>query len=127
MKKLILITFLATPMFADENDPICKEFLTFEAELNKTLPQKTDEVTEATQFSVNCDTNTVKYTKRIVVDLTFKDGWKERKQRQHNQLHCNANGISSLFGWRVMDVLYDSNFKYLATFITEPKDCENNN
>ncbi len=48
---------------------------------------------------------------------------KNRKQRQHTQLHCNANGLSSVSGWTAMDVIYDPNFEYITTFLTEPNDC----
>ena len=112
-------------IIAEDNEYVCKELLSLETDLNKTLPQKLDEVTELTQLSVNCDTNTVKYSKRLLVELSlFSEGWVDRKQRQHTQLHCNASGLSSTYGWIAMDVIYDKNFKYLTTLQTEKTDCE---
>ena len=127
MKKILLLLLLPFTFFlhADDNDSTCQQLLNLESELNKTLPRKIDEATEVTQLSVNCETTTIKYTKRLLVEKTnLAEGWKNRKQRQHTQLHCNANGLSSVSGWTAMDVIYDSNFEYITTFLTEPNDCD---
>ena len=123
---IISILVLSQQASADENNTssYCKDFLNLEVEFNKKLPSPVDEATEMFQFSVNCDTTTVKYTKRILVDLNlFNDGWETRKQRQHTQLHCNARGVASNTGWRAMDVIYNKDFEYIMTLTTEPKDC----
>ena len=126
MKKLLLALLLSFAFFlhAEDKDSVCQELLILETELNKTLPKKIDEITEAIQISVYCETTTVKYTKRLLVETTsLVEGWKNLKQRQHTQLHCNRDGLSSVQGWTAMDVFYDPNYDYIATFITEPKDC----
>ena len=75
------IFFFETAFADDSNSSLCQEYLMAEKELNTTLPRKIDETTEMTQFLVNCDTTTVKYTKRILVDLSlFNEGWQIRKQ-----------------------------------------------
>ena len=126
MKKILLVLLLPITFFihADDNDSTCQELLNFESEFNKKLPRKSGEITEITQLIVNCETTTIKYTKRLLVETTnLAEGWKNRKQKQHTQLHCNANGMSSVYGWTAMDVLYGPNFEYITTFLTEPKDC----
>ena len=126
---LLLIIFMlvfSQKASANENNTssLCKDLQNLEVELNKKFPSQIDETTEMIQFSVNCDTTTVKYTKRILVDLNlFNDGWETRKQRQHTQLHCNAQGMASNSGWTAMDVIYNKDFEYIVTLTTEPKDC----
>jgi len=51
-------------LFADDKK-ICEEFLKMETELNKSLPRNVDEFTELIQFSVNCETEVLKYTRRV--------------------------------------------------------------
>jgi hypothetical protein len=105
-------------------DPICAELVAFEEQTNPTLPRPIDEATELVQVRVNCETQTVSYTKRLLVDLaSLADGWQERKQRQYVQLHCNAQGLASVSGWNAMDVFFDREFNYLATFHATPQDC----
>ena len=103
---------------------VCKEFRKLEEDMNKQLPTQVDEATELISFFVNCDTQTVKYSKRLIVDVNlFNKDWKTRKQRQHTLLHCNKMGLSNTVKWNVIDVFYDQNSKYLVTFNTSPKDC----
>ena len=127
IKKLITIialTFSIGAWAEDNDEAICKEFLKIE-DMNKTFPRKFDETTEIIQISVNCDTTTIKYSKRILVDVSmFNEGWEARKQRQHNQLHCNANGLTSNSGWTAMDVIASKDYEYLTTLTTTPKDCK---
>ena len=123
---IIFMLVLSQKASANENNTSshCKDLQNLEVELNKKFPSQIDETTEMIQFSVNCDTTTVKYTKRILVDLNlFNDGWETRKQRQHTQLHCNAQGMASNSGWTAMDVIYNKDFEYIVTLTTEPKDC----
>ena len=103
----------------------CKTALDFEKETNKTLPRKIDEITSLVQLSVNCETKTIKYTKQIRVDpTTLAQGWQDRKQRQHTELHCNRVGVASTQGWTAMDVIFDNDWKYIVTVKTSPQDCE---
>ena len=112
-------------VFADKASPSCNEALRMEEELNKTYPQKVDNFTEIVQLSVNCDTSVIKYTKRILAyDSDLAKGWRIRKQRQHNQLHCNNQGLASKGGWTAMDVLFDKDYKNLVTLKTSPSDCK---
>ena len=121
---IFLIFSFSTSFSQESASETCNGWLKVEETINKRLPEKIDDATELTGFFVNCDTETVKYAKRILVDVRlFKEGWMVRKQRQHTLLHCNQKGISSTEKWNVMDVFYDKDFKYLVTFNTSPKDC----
>lgn len=103
---------------------ICGELLAFEEDTNRTLPRPVDEATELIQVRVNCDNQTVAYTKRLLLDpATLAEGWQERKQRQYVQLHCNAQGLASVAGWNAMDVLLDPAYNYLLTLKATPADC----
>ena len=129
MKKLLVLLFsvffLYSPTgFADTNSLFCKSALEVEETYNKTFPKKIDEATEIIQISVNCENTVVKYTKRLLVDESLlSEGWDSRKQRQHTQLHCNADGMASTEGWTAMDVFFDKDYGYLITLETTPKDC----
>jgi hypothetical protein len=123
--KLLLLTFLfslfITPAYADD---LCNELLQIEKTINAETPKQIDSATELIQIRVNCENETISYIKRIIADHElFKDGWKIRKQRQHSQLHCNKDGISSISGWTAIDIIYDKNFDYLTEFITNPNNC----
>lgn len=105
-------------------DTFCDEALAEEKRINKTLPKKVDEYTELTQVSVNCDKKVFKYSKRIsAYESDLASGWRSRKQRQHTQMHCNADGTASKYGWTVIDVVYDKEFNYLITLKTTPRNC----
>ena len=129
MKKILgvilpILILSSSSAVADAKSERCSAFLDFESEFSKTLPIKIDEATELIQLSVNCATSTIKYSKLILVDESrLADGSKSRKQRQHTQLHCNANGLSSTEGWTAMDVIFDKDFKYLTTLTTSPANC----
>jgi hypothetical protein len=102
----------------------CVELQKVEAETNRTLPRPIDNATEFVNVRVNCDTKTVVYTKKILVDVSLLPrGWEVRKQRQHSQLHCNQQGLASVGGWTAVDNIYDSNMNFLAALVTEPTDC----
>ena len=122
---IILAIFISSKSYAQRN--ICNEFIKFEKQMSSTLPKKIDEVTEISEFSINCETKVSKYTKRILVDVNlFKAGWKKRKQRQHTNLNCNKRGLASTLRWTAMDVFLDKGFNYLVTLITTPNDCQSN-
>ena len=96
----------------------------FREQISPTLPRAIDETTELAQVKVNCEKKTVAYTKRLLVDpAIMADGWKERKQRQYVQLHCNAQGLASVSGWNVMDTIFDPDYNYLVTLEARPEDC----
>lgn len=83
-----------------------------------------DSMTEVISMRINCATKTQSWAKVLngKEDL-LAEGWRERKQRQHTQLHCNNGGLSSQLGWRVLDQLYDKDFKLIAEFVTTPDMC----
>lgn len=105
-------------------DTLCEAALRFEADTAPRLPQMVDEVTELFQVSVNCETETITYKRRVLVDPDgLANGWHDRKQRQHTQLHCNRTGLASVSGWRAMDIIYGPSHEYLVTLVTTPAEC----
>ena len=113
-----------TPLAAQEISQLCEELLAMEIEINKSTPRDIDEFTVLISVGVNCSLSIVKYTKQITADGNLLAlGWKERKQRQHTQLHCNQVGMASTQNWTSVDVLFDINWNYLVTFTTTPGDC----
>lgn len=121
---VILLTTLiwASPGTADE---FCDELKKFEAQVNADSPRPVDEFTELIQTKVNCETMAVSYTKRILVPANqLPEGAQARKQRQHTQLHCNKEGLASVWKWTAMDVMHDVDFVYIFTLTTKPEDCE---
>lgn len=120
---ILLAFFVSSPSYAKED--ICNEFIKLEKKLSANLPKQVDEITELVEFKVNCSTKTVQYSKRILVNINlFKDDWKNRKQRQHTNMHCNKQGLASSLKWNATDVLFDKDYNYLVTFITQPNDCK---
>jgi hypothetical protein len=115
----------AADVFVDLNNTFCAELTNFQAEINKTAPRKVDEMTEIINVQVNCQNKVVRYSKRILAtEHELAKGWKERKQIQHHQLHCNTAGLASKAKWTAMDVIADKNYQYLITITTTPKDCK---
>lgn len=116
---------LTVPCVAQTSNEVCAQFLEIEKQQNKKLPIQIDQGTEFVQVRVNCDTKTIHYTKRILVDPALLAGaWRERKQRQHTQLHCNARGLASTFGWTALDTVVAPDYSLLATLKTGPADCQ---
>jgi hypothetical protein len=104
---------------------LCRELMAFEEEVNRTLPRQIDEATELVQVKVNCETKSVAYTKRLLVEVAaLAEGWEDRKQRQYVQLHCNDQGLASVNGWSAMDVFFDHQLSYVITLKASPKDCD---
>ena len=103
----------------------CVDARVAENEMAKKLPQKVDEFTTLVEFSVNCDTETVKYVKHLSVDASaLPTGAAERKQRQHTNLHCNRQGLASQEGWTVLDYVYDVNAQLVVALRTTPAMCQ---
>lgn len=120
----ILLAVLAKPADAQTEQEICASFQKSEKEANVKLPMQIDRGTELIQFRVNCDAKIVHYTKRLLVDPKFlADGWRQRKQRQHTQLHCNARGLTSTTGWTALDTMVAPDYSLLVTLETRPTDC----
>lgn len=102
----------------------CAELLEYEARTNAQLPRRLDRATEVIQLRVNCENLVVTYVKRLLVDpAVMAPSWRDRKQRQHTQLHCNRQGLASQSGWTAMDILYGPDYAPLAEFTTRPSDC----
>ena len=118
---VLVITFTATSAAAES---VCEQALRLEAHVNPTLPKMVDEMTELFQFSVNCERELVTYKRRLIADPNeLSDGWLERMQRQHTQLHCNKVGLASTSKWSAQDILYGPDLEYLGTVSTRPDDC----
>lgn len=120
---VFLLVFISSNAHAES---VCDTFKRFEAETNKDTPRKVDFATELIQVRVNCELKIINYVKRLLVDSDkFKSGWRERKQRQHHQLHCNKDGLASNMGWTARDTLYNSNYTLAQELETTPHDCKN--
>jgi hypothetical protein len=126
IKKFLFTSMLATACPILAQDDLCNEFLEIERETNKQLPRKTDAVTEVIQVRTNCQLKIISFIMRLTVDENeLASGWRERKARQHQQLHCNLNGLASTARWTARTVLHSANFlNNLAEFVTRPTDCE---
>jgi hypothetical protein len=123
MFKSTLCVAILLPIVAAA-DQTCDEMQEMEAKINADTPRAIDEATELVQLTVNCETHVVSYKKRLLVSGNLlAEGARERKQRQHTQLHCNRDGIASQMHWTAMDVLYDVDYKYMFTLTTTPASC----
>ena len=121
--KLIFVCFLLLPI-AVSADQVCDQLLALEEAWNAEMPRPVDEHTELIQVRVCCETETISYTKRILIQgHLLPSGAKERKQRQHAQLHCNKGGLASQLRWTAMDLIYDVDLKYLFALTTTPASC----
>lgn len=131
MHRHIIIAAGACLLFATESDAteidntdFCRELLAFEEQTNRTLPRKTDSITTLIQIRVNCELKIATYVFQIDAnDSDLAPGWKERKQRQHDQLHCNQDGLASTLGWTARTTLYSREYNLLAEYFTRPDDC----
>lgn len=94
-------------------------------EMNANAPTKIDTETEFLLLTVNCVGNMVSYTKRLINfhSNVMLDGWQDRKQLSHTQLHCNRDGLATA-GIAVMDTLHNPDGSFAAKFVTSPDDCE---
>lgn len=127
MRKIIIMVAifvigLQTNAVADD---VCITATGFSDELNQSAPVKIDEYTRVLRTDVDCKKKVFTYSKQIEsTEDIMLSGWNARKQNQHTILHCNEDGLSSVFGWSVVDFLYDVNGKSIAVFVTNPKDCK---
>lgn len=122
----ITLAAIATPVLAetDEDRNICKELTAFEAEMAKRLPMAADTATQIISMRINCKTKVQLFSKRLAVsESQLAEGWRERKQRQHIQLHCNRTGLARTIKWTVIDVWYDKDTNLLAEFVAKPEMC----
>jgi hypothetical protein len=137
MKKILLISMLllspkllaeveSQDKLSDINDEtICQELLEYSEETNSKTPLKIDDGTELMLTKVHCSGKIFSYSKRVLVHTSaFLDGWEDRKQLQHTQLHCNKIGLSRAIGWVVRDEIYNNDYTYAATLTTSPEDCK---
>ena len=137
MKKILLISMLllspkllaeveSQDKLSDINDEaICQELLEYSEETNSQTPLKIDDGTELMLTKVHCSGKIFSYSKRVLVHTSvFLDGWEDRKQLQHTQLHCNKIGLSRAIGWVVRDEIYNNDYTYAATLTTSPEDCK---
>ena len=127
MKFYNSIIFLCSIIFLIEvsyaQDEKCNKYLLVEKEISMSLPLDVGEFSRVTEFRVNCETETVIYVKQLALtEEMMTKGFRQRKQRQHTNLHCNKEGIARN-GWSVIDNVYDANLKLLVKLITQPNDC----
>jgi hypothetical protein len=123
----ILMLFTSAPAVAQETNysEICSELRKYEENSSKDLPKQIDEVTELLKVNADCTGRRLSYTKRLLVSTAaMPEGWVERMQRQHVQLHCNIESLATKSGWTVLDNLFGSNYDFVRSFKTAPSDCD---
>lgn len=120
---LIIFSFFSIQSIAMGVMP-CDEALEAEKAYAARLPLKVDELTTLVQFSVYCDSTTVRYVKHVSLDASPLDVDKQAdEQRQHTELHCEQDGLASAAGWTVREYWYDVNMELIAEFTTTPDMC----
>ena len=120
---LLLASASAHAETVDEKE-ICKAFTEYEDSLSKKLSLPADSITDVISMRINCVTKTQSWQQVIkAYDKELAQGWRERKQRQHTQLHCNNDGLSSTLGWTVVTQLSDKDYNLMAEFKTTPEMC----
>jgi hypothetical protein len=125
-KAIVLAVMLITSGLSFAQNDLCSTFLEFERDTNKKLPSQVDGATEIIQVRVNCELKIISYVMRLTRDeRELANGWQERKARQHQQLHCNANGLASQAQWTARTVFQSMDYlSVLSEFITRPSDCK---
>ena len=123
---IVFATMLMSSGLSVAQSDLCSTFLEFERDTNKKLPSQVDSATELIQVRVNCELKIVSYVMRLTRhERELANGWQERKTRQHQQLHCNANGLASQAQWTARTVLHSTDYlSVLSEFITRPSDCK---
>ncbi len=75
-------------------------------------------------MTIICEARIMTYNKRLLAPASILlEGWQGRKQRQHNQLHCNKQGLASKMDFVVIDNIYDKDYSFLIELKTRPSDC----
>ncbi|MEO1309263.1 MAG: hypothetical protein AAFV38_15565 [Pseudomonadota bacterium] len=111
---------------ADEvtDEERCTELQAFAERVNPTLPTALDNVVEVFRVSVDCETKSVQYEKRLNVDRrSVPPGFAERQLAEHRAIHCGPEGLARLHGWTAIDVYFDATASRLATLVASPADC----
>lgn len=127
LAKLIVaaaVLLSGSPVIAQSTDEVCNSLTAAATDINRTLPKRMDQITSLVQFRVNCETRIVTYARTL--DIAFSElapGWRERKQREHTELHCNASGLARTAAFTARDTLMDRNLKHVE-LVTRPKDCK---
>jgi hypothetical protein len=122
---IVCVAMLMISGTAPAQDDLCRAFLEIERDTNKKLPRQVDDATEIIQVRVNCELKMISYIMRLTRDeRELAKGWQERKARQHQQLHCNANGLASKSQWTARTVLHSADYlSLLSELTTRPSDC----
>jgi hypothetical protein len=125
-RAIVFAAMLMTSGLSIAQNDLCSTFLEYERDTNKKLPSQVDSATEIIQVRVNCQLKIVSYVMRFTRDESeLASGWQERKARQHQQLHCNNNGLASQAKWTARTVLHSTDgLKMLSEFMTRPSDCK---
>ena len=109
---------------AQSTDEACNSLTAAATDINRTLPKRLDQITTLVQFKVNCATRIVTYARTLDVGFTdLAPGWRERKQREHTELHCNASGLARTVAFTARDTLMDRNLDQVE-LVTRPADCK---
>lgn len=125
-RAIVFAAMLITSSLSLAQNDLCSTFLEYERNTNKKLPSQVDGATEIIQVRVNCELKIISYVMRFTRDESeLASGWQERKVRQHQQLHCNNNGLASQSQWTARTVLHSTDgLKMLSEFLTRPSDCK---
>jgi hypothetical protein len=119
----ILVFLFSTSALAQ--DATCEELIKAEKQLSAVLPKQTDEITTLVEVAVNCTTRILKYVKHLSLSTDqLASGAVERKQRQHTNLHCNSQGLARIYGWTVVDFVYDNEITLIMKLETRPSMCQ---
>ncbi len=103
---------------------LCQAANAAAADINNRAPFLVDEITSVIGADVDCDSEVFQYRRQLGVDPdALAPGWVERKGAEHRTLHCNAQGLASVSGWTVRDVVAGPDGVVFQTFETTPADC----
>ena len=101
----------------------CRALLPALAEMNRTAPVPIDRATELTLVWMDCDAGSLAYFKRLTVDPDrLREGWRERKAAQHQELHCGPDGLARS-GFSVADHITGPDGFPVLSLRTAPADC----
>lgn len=121
--KYWLLTILVLSGGAKAAGLNCSEALAMEDYFAKQLPMQVDEVTTVVEVSVNCTNRSIKYVKHLSIPVNIlAEGFADRKQRQHNNIHCNGQGLARA-GWTALDYVFDSDMTLIMKLKTTPEKC----
>jgi hypothetical protein len=89
------------------DDEFCAAAKKISADMTSKLPKMIDAITRLDEVSTVCSLRTFTMNKFVDADVNaFRKGWRERKQRQLNEVVCHADFIPLVRrGWRFTQTL----------------------